>query len=260
MTLISFKKQKQKYLCWAMMLCLMSHWVLPVGMLAAVSKGSTSSVGSPTPAFEKTVADPTPKKEPSLTPSLEKTKTPPEVSRSEFNRVKEDMVKIFKDFDGLKLDLSQQGETRRNFELHFEDIKNQLEAIERKIGRVDTEWRKEDQGNVKKVELENTQDLLRGLKQKIEKSDGLFKNLEDDLKKDQDQISSLYDTMTVLRKDMSDNTEDLVRLKKEIKVLAPQPSKEKVWDMDDVLKWPYWGVTAAGIALISFMIAVQPKK
>lgn len=127
-------------------------------------------------------------------------------------------------------------------EKEITEIKNRLDFINEEILKINTSNQKD------KLTIENISSLVDGFKIK-------FDIMEDEIKVKMDDIKSLREMFSMLKKNMEKNIEDTVECKKAIKELQEAKNIEKP-GAEDILKWQYWGITAGGIAFLAIVLAI----
>ncbi len=236
--------------------CLAGEGVVPVYAAKAAA--------TPTLEFEENIQTPTPQAVLTATPAdtatpvptATRTMTPvPGVSKSEFQQVRKEVDELSDKMPDMKTRLAKQEEAAKDLSQALDSLKDKLDNLDKKLGSLREDWQTADAGNVKKMDLKNMEDLTRELKQSAEASQTKVNDFENEIKKDQDQLNGLNDMVTVLRKDSQDNALEVAGVKKDMEAIKnPAPAKSP--EMTDMLNWPYWGVTAAGLAVVAIVLAV----
>jgi uncharacterized phage infection (PIP) family protein YhgE len=187
--------------------------------------------------------------------------TPP-ITKEEARDLKDAMERLSENLADAKQRMARIEENNTEVKAGLADLKSRLDVMDLKMEKTETDRRQQEGNILKKEDLQVMQDTLAKLKTDNERVAGQLKEMESQLKKGDDQTSGLNDMLTVLKKDVSDNDTEVVSLKKQIRNLSAAPAAEskKGSEIDEFLNWPYWGITAMGLAIIAMFVAVQPKK
>jgi len=110
--------------------------------------------------------------------------------------------------------------------------------------------------NIKvKLELVSREELrkeMETLGQKIGEISDVNTQTKADLSLCNDELSNLKDEFSLMKKDLKDTQEGFVAVKKSMKKDAAAAGETS----SDILNWQYWGVSAAGLALLAFILAL----
>ena len=125
----------------------------------------------------------------------------------------------------------------------FSLIEKEIIDIKEKFNNINQEIFKLDANN--KLALDKLEDFR--LK---------FDMINDDIKIKADDIKSIRESISVLKRNLETNIENTVECKKSLMELSSQKSNKEQTIVEDVLKWEYWGVVASGIAVIALILAI----
>jgi len=125
----------------------------------------------------------------------------------------------------------------------FSLIEKEIIDIKEKFNNINQEIFKLDANN--KLALDKLEDFR--LK---------FDMINDDIKIKADDIKSIRESISVLKRNLETNIENTVECKKSLMELSSQKSNREQTIVEDVLKWEYWGVVASGIAVIALILAI----
>ena len=249
--ILKFRKASRN-LCLFLIFCLGAQSLMPVLAAAQAKPAVTPASVVEEDYSQEPVLTPVP----TVTPVLSAWRVSKEL-QEQMKGLRQDQDKIAKDLSALEQRLSKQEDGGVKLDAVLADIRDKLKTLQDNVDRVDANWRKENQDNIKKADLESVKSGFDDLKLSAGKAVDQVNDFETEIKKEHDQVAGLNDMMSVLRKDVSDNAEDIAAVRKNLKEMMPKAQVEKEgWDFSDFVKWPFWGITAAGVALVALVIAV----
>lgn len=127
-------------------------------------------------------------------------------------------------------------------EKETEDIKSRIDHINEDILKLNTNQSDD------KLTLNKLTNEIEGFKLK-------FDIVNDEIKIKTDDIKSIRESISVLKRNLDSNIENTVECKKSLtELLAQKNNKEQT--IEDTLKWEYWGVVAGGVAVIALILAI----
>ncbi|MFH1824044.1 MAG: hypothetical protein ABH873_02305 [Candidatus Firestonebacteria bacterium] len=128
------------------------------------------------------------------------------------------------------------------------DFQSSLKNIQERIDNL-IKNNEEISKSIDKLILDKLTNEVEGFKVK-------FDIVNDEIKIKSDDIKSIRESISVLKKNLDSNIENTVECRKLINETLDQKDKEKNASIDNVLKWEYWGVVASGLAVIALILAI----
>ncbi len=178
------------------------------------------------------------------------------------------LSKTAEQLDELQGELRTQAQTAKALDASLATAGSTLSELDRRVAALGQEAAAKDvYAAGQEAKLKGLSDDLTALRLQDEVSSKVMKDgladiaaLRDDLKQRQAKLDSLTDLLAVIKKDVDDNSEEIVEVKQSLKRLEQAPSPESMVSGDwwgQALQWKYLPAVAVGLSVIAVGVAAS---